>query len=156
MLLTGPYRSTGFPSVGSFAGAFACARAASVSLDLAAKGSFDLILFAARVPVDQGSRRPATSRLQHLAVGDSIVVGHKATGTLLIANVRPGRNFYMFRTGTGLAPFMSLIRVPETFERYERVVLVHGCRQTGELAYKTRSPSNLRRTSISASCFPRG
>lgn len=79
---------------------------------------------------------PLTSRLQHLAVGDSIVVGRKATGTLLLGNVRPGRNLYMFSTGTGLAPFMSLIRDPETFERYERVVLVHGCRQTDELAYK--------------------
>lgn len=79
---------------------------------------------------------PLTSRLQHLAIGDSIVVGHKATGTLLLANVRPGRNLYLFGTGTGLAPFMSLIRDPETFERYERVVLVHGCRQTDELAYR--------------------
>ncbi|GAA2813487.1 ferredoxin--NADP+ reductase [Aminobacter aminovorans] len=79
---------------------------------------------------------PLTSRLQHLAVGDSIVVGRKATGTLLVSNVRPGRNLYLFGTGTGLAPFMSLIRDPETFERYERVVLVHGCRQTEELAYK--------------------
>lgn len=79
---------------------------------------------------------PLTSRLQHLAVGDSIVVGRKATGTLLLANVRPGRNLYLFSTGTGLAPFMSLIRDPETFERYEHVVLVHGCRQASELAYK--------------------
>ncbi|MBB6468544.1 ferredoxin--NADP+ reductase [Aminobacter lissarensis] len=79
---------------------------------------------------------PLTSRLQHLVVGDRIVVGHKATGTLLLGNVRPGRNLYLFGTGTGLAPFMSLIRDPETFERYERVVLVHGCRQTDELAYR--------------------
>lgn len=79
---------------------------------------------------------PLTSRLQHLAVGDSIVVGRKATGTLLLANVRPGRNLYLFSTGTGLAPYMSLIRDPETLERYERVVLVHGCRQTDELAYQ--------------------
>ena len=79
---------------------------------------------------------PLTSRLQHLSVGDNIVVGKKATGTLLLANVRPGRNLYLFSTGTGLAPFMSLIRDPETFERYERVVLAHGCRQAGELAYK--------------------
>lgn len=79
---------------------------------------------------------PLTSRLQHLAVGDNIVVGRKATGTLLLGNVRPGRNLYMFGTGTGLAPFMSLIRDPETFERYEHVALVHGCRQTDELAYK--------------------
>jgi ferredoxin--NADP+ reductase len=79
---------------------------------------------------------PLTSRLQHLAVGDNIVMGRKATGTLLLANVRPGRNLYLVSTGTGLAPFMSLIRDPETFERYERVVLVHGCRQIAELAYK--------------------
>lgn len=84
---------------------------------------------------------PLTSRLQHLAVGDRIVVGRKATGTLLLGNVRPGRNLYLFSTGTGLAPFMSLIRDPETFERYERVVLVHGCRQTDELAYKEQITS---------------
>ncbi len=78
---------------------------------------------------------PLTSRLQHIAEGDRIVVSKKPTGTLLINNLDPGRNLYLFSTGTGLAPFMSIVRDPETYQRFERVVLVHGCRQVAELAY---------------------
>lgn len=76
-----------------------------------------------------------TSRLQHLNVGDSILVGKKPTGTLVLDNLLPGRNLYLFGTGTGLAPFMSIIKDPETYERFEKVVLVHGCRSVRELAY---------------------
>jgi ferredoxin--NADP+ reductase len=78
---------------------------------------------------------PLTSKLQHLKVGDPIIVGRKATGTLVIDNLKAGRNLYLLGTGTGLAPFMSIIRDPETYERFERVVLVHGCRKIAELAY---------------------
>ena len=78
---------------------------------------------------------PLTSRLQHLKVGDPIIVSRKATGTLVLDNLRGGRNLYLIGTGTGLAPFMSIIKDPETYERYERVVLLHGCRQVAELAY---------------------
>lgn len=78
---------------------------------------------------------PLTSRLQHLKVGDPILVSRKATGTLIRDNLLPGRNLYLLGTGTGLAPFMSIIKDPETYESYERVVLVHGCRQVAELAY---------------------
>lgn len=78
---------------------------------------------------------PLTSRLQHLSVGDPLLVSRKATGTLIHDNLLPGRNLYLLGTGTGLAPFMSLIKDPETYERYERVVLVHGVRQVSELAY---------------------
>ncbi|HEY8565434.1 MAG TPA: ferredoxin--NADP reductase [Beijerinckiaceae bacterium] len=78
---------------------------------------------------------PLTSRLQHLKVGDPIIVGRKATGTLIHDNLLPGRRLYLIGTGTGLAPFMSIIKDPETYERYERVVLIHGCRQVSELAY---------------------
>lgn len=78
---------------------------------------------------------PLTSRLQHLKEGDRIIVGRKATGTLVLDNLEPGRNLYLLGTGTGLAPFMSIIRDPETYERYERVVLLHGCRRVAELAY---------------------
>lgn len=78
---------------------------------------------------------PLTSRLQHLKEGDPIIVGRKATGTLVLDNLLPGRNLYLLGTGTGLAPFLSLIRDPETYERFERVVLLHGCRQVSELAY---------------------
>jgi ferredoxin--NADP+ reductase len=79
---------------------------------------------------------PLTSRLQHLKVGDSILVNGKPTGTLILDNLLPGRNLYLMSTGTGLAPFLSIIKDPDTYERYEKVVLVHGCRQIAELAYE--------------------
>ena len=78
---------------------------------------------------------PLTSRLQHLKVGDPIVVSRKATGTLVLDNLKAGRNLYLVGTGTGLAPFMSIIKDPDTYERFEHVVLLHGCRQVNELAY---------------------
>ncbi len=79
---------------------------------------------------------PLTSRLQHLQAGDRILVNGKPTGTLILDNLQPGRHLYLMATGTGLAPFLSIIRDPETYERYEKVVLVHGCRQVAELAYR--------------------
>lgn len=78
---------------------------------------------------------PLTSRLQHIKVGDTIIVGRKPTGTLLIDYLLPGKRLYLLSTGTGLAPFMSIIRDPETYEKFEQVVLVHGVRQVDELAY---------------------
>ena len=78
---------------------------------------------------------PLTSRLQHIQPGDTVIVGRKPTGTLLIDYLLPGKRLYLLGTGTGLAPFMSIIRDPETYERFERVVLVHGVRQVSELAY---------------------
>lgn len=78
---------------------------------------------------------PLTSRLQHIQVGDKVIVGRKPTGTLVIDYLLPGRRLYMLATGTGLAPFMSIIRDPATYEQFEQVVLVHGVRQVNELAY---------------------
>ena len=78
---------------------------------------------------------PLTSRLQHIKVGDTIIVGKKPTGTLLIDYLLPGKRLYLLSTGTGLAPFMSIIRDPATYEAFEQVVLVHGVRQADELAY---------------------
>ncbi len=78
---------------------------------------------------------PLTSRLQHIKPGDTVLVGRKASGTLLTQNLLPGKRLYLFGTGTGLAPFMSLIRDPEVYDGYERVILVHGCRYRNELAY---------------------
>ena len=78
---------------------------------------------------------PLTSRLQHIKVGDKIVVGRKPTGTLLIDYLLPGKNLYLMGTGTGLAPFLCLIRDPATYEKYEKVILFHGVRQVEELAY---------------------
>jgi ferredoxin/flavodoxin---NADP+ reductase len=78
---------------------------------------------------------PLTSRLQHLKPGDDIIISRKPTGTLLLHDLLPGRNLYLLSTGTGLAPFLSLIRDPHTYERFEKVVLVHGVRQVSDLAY---------------------
>jgi ferredoxin--NADP+ reductase len=78
---------------------------------------------------------PLTSRLQHLKVGDAVMVSRKPTGTLVIDNLHSGRNLYLLGTGTGLAPFLSVIKDPETYDRFEKVVLVHGVRQVNELAY---------------------
>ena len=78
---------------------------------------------------------PLTSRLQHIKVGDKIVVGRKPTGTLLIDYLLPGKNLYLLGTGTGVAPFLSVARDPATYEQFEKVVLVHGVREVAELAY---------------------
>jgi ferredoxin--NADP+ reductase len=78
---------------------------------------------------------PLTSRLQHLKEGDPVVVGMKPTGTLIQDNLLPGKNLYLLGTGTGLAPFLSVIRDLEAYERFEKIVLVHGCRFIQELAY---------------------
>ncbi|MFC0667239.1 ferredoxin-NADP reductase [Azotobacter chroococcum] len=79
---------------------------------------------------------PLTSRLQHLKEGDQLMVSRKPTGTLVTGDLLPGKHLYMLSTGTGLAPFMSLIQDPEVYERFERVVLIHGVRQVSELAYQ--------------------
>jgi ferredoxin--NADP+ reductase len=78
---------------------------------------------------------PLTSRLQHIKEGDRILVGKKPVGTLVLDNLTPGRRLYLISTGTGLAPFMAIIRDPETYDRFEKVILVHGCREIAELAY---------------------
>jgi ferredoxin/flavodoxin---NADP+ reductase len=78
---------------------------------------------------------PLTSRLQHIQVGDTVIVGKKPTGTLVVDYLLPGKHLYMFGTGTGLAPFMSIVRDPETYEKFDQVILVHGVRQVDELAY---------------------
>ena len=78
---------------------------------------------------------PLTSRLQHLKPGDQLIVGQKPVGTLVIDDLNDGRNLYLLATGTGLAPFMSIIRDPDTYERFDKVVLVHGVRTVSELAY---------------------
>jgi ferredoxin/flavodoxin---NADP+ reductase len=78
---------------------------------------------------------PLTSRLQHIKVGDTLLVGRKPTGTLVVDYLRPGKRLYMLSTGTGLAPFMSIVRDPDTYDRFEQLILVHGVRQVDELAY---------------------
>ncbi|AZN35649.1 ferredoxin--NADP reductase [Iodobacter ciconiae] len=78
---------------------------------------------------------PLTSRLQHLKEGDPLLVSRKPTGTLVLSDLKPAKNLYYLSTGTGLAPFMSLIQDPEAYEQYEKIILVHGVRTVSELAY---------------------
>lgn len=78
---------------------------------------------------------PLTSRLQHLKEGDAVLVGRKPVGTLVIDDLLPGERLYLLGSGTGLAPFLSIIKDPDTYDRFERVVLVHGVRHISELAY---------------------
>jgi ferredoxin--NADP+ reductase len=78
---------------------------------------------------------PLTSRLQHIQPGDEVLLGRKPTGTLVLDALKPGKRLYMISTGTGIAPFASLIRDPETYEKFDEVILTHTCRQNAELAY---------------------
>lgn len=79
---------------------------------------------------------PLTSRLQHLAPGDEVLIGSKPTGTLLLHDLKPAPHLYLLSTGTGLAPFLSIARDPETWERFDKVVVTHGVRQVVDLAYR--------------------
>ncbi len=78
---------------------------------------------------------PLTSRLQHIRPGDEIILRPKPVGTLVLDALLPGRRLWMLATGTGIAPFASLIRDPETYEKFETVVLMHTCREVAELEY---------------------
>jgi ferredoxin--NADP+ reductase len=79
---------------------------------------------------------PLTSKLQHIKEGDDILINSKATGTLVIDYLLPGRNLYLISTGTGLAPFMAIIKDPETYERFDKVILTHTVQYENELVYK--------------------
>ena len=85
------------------------------------------------IKVQQG---PLTSRLQHIKEGDQLLVSKKPTGTLLWDRLKPGRQLYLLSTGTGLAPFLSIIKDPEVYENFDKVILVHGCRYINELTYQ--------------------
>ena len=87
---------------------------------------------------------PLTSRLQHLKPGDPLLVSRKPTGTLVLRDLKPGKRLFMFATGTGLAPFMSLIHDPEAYENYDKIILIHGVRWTNELAYHDYIENDLR------------
>jgi ferredoxin--NADP+ reductase len=79
---------------------------------------------------------PLTSRLQKIQPGDEILISKKPTGTLLVDDLLPGKNLYLLSTGTGLAPFLSIIRDPYTYEKFDKVILTHGVRYQSELAYQ--------------------
>ncbi|MFO7527737.1 MAG: ferredoxin--NADP reductase [Marinobacter sp.] len=79
---------------------------------------------------------PLTSRLQQIKPGDEILLSKKPTGTLVLDNLLPGKNLWLISTGTGLAPFMSIIKDPEVYEAFDKVILTHGVRHISELAYQ--------------------
>jgi ferredoxin--NADP+ reductase len=80
---------------------------------------------------------PLTSRLQAVGVGDQVLVGRKATGTLVLDGLRPGKRLYLLGTGTGLAPFISLAQDPEVYERFEQVIVTHTAREVADLTYRS-------------------
>jgi len=84
------------------------------------------------IKIDDG---PLTSKLQHVKVGDEVLVNPRSTGTLVIDYLEPGRNLYLIATGTGLAPFMGIIKDPVTYERFDKVILTHTVQYEDELAY---------------------
>ena len=79
---------------------------------------------------------PLTSQLQHIKPGDEVVINSKTTGTLITDALLPGKHLYLVSTGTGLAPFMSIIKDPEVYEQYDKVILTHGVRHVQDLAYQ--------------------
>ena len=79
---------------------------------------------------------PLTSRLQHVKVGDPVFVSRKPTGTLLWDHLLPGKRLYLLSSGTGLAPFMSIIRDPDVYDRFEKVAIAHGVRRISDLGYR--------------------
>ena len=90
----------------------------------------DLEFFSIKVPDG-----PLTSKLQNIQPGDPIYVSQKPTGTLTLDNLLPGKHLYLLSTGTGLAPFLSIIKDPDVYENFDKIILTHGCRFVDELAY---------------------
>jgi len=121
------FRSGEFVMIGLMNGGKPLLRAYSI-----ASPAWDDTLSFYSIKVPDG---PLTSRLQHIQPGDEILIGRKPTGTLVLDALTQGRRLLLISTGTGLAPFASLIREPETYERYDEIVLTHTCRTAPELAY---------------------
>lgn len=121
------FRSGEFVMIGLMDGAKPLLRAYSI-----ASPAWDEQLSFYSIKVQDG---PLTSRLQNIKVGDEILVGKKPTGTLVLDALTPGKRLFLVSTGTGIAPFASLIREPETYERYDEVIVTHTCRTAPELVY---------------------
>ena len=121
------FRSGEFAMIGLIVDGKPLLRAYSI-----ASPSWDEELEFYSIKVEDG---PLTSRLQHLKEGDEIVMRAKPVGTLVHDALTPGKRLFLFSTGTGIAPFASLIREPESYDRFDQVILAHTCRQVGELAY---------------------
>lgn len=121
------FRSGEFVMIGLMDGAKPLLRAYSI-----ASPSWDdeLAFYSIKVPGG-----PLTSRLQHIHPGDDILIGRKTTGTLVLDALTPGQRLFLLATGTGIAPFASLIRDPEVYERFEEIILIQTCRTASELVY---------------------
>ena len=87
---------------------------------------------------------PLTSRLQHIQIGDEIILRPKPVGTLVHDALLPGKHIWFLATGTGLAPFASLMRDPETYEKYDQVIMMHTCRDVAELEYGRKLVEDLK------------
>ncbi|MEZ5797474.1 MAG: ferredoxin--NADP reductase [Paracoccaceae bacterium] len=87
---------------------------------------------------------PLTSRLQHIKVGDEIILRPKPVGTLVVDALLPGKHLWFLATGTGIAPFASLMRDPEVYEKFEQVIMMHTCRTVAELEYGRQLVENLK------------
>jgi ferredoxin--NADP+ reductase len=87
---------------------------------------------------------PLTSRLQHIVPGDQVILRPKPVGTLVLDALLPGKRLWFLATGTGIAPFASLMRDPETYEKFEQVVMMHTCREVAELEYGRQLVENLK------------
>ncbi|EPJ45378.1 MAG: oxidoreductase FAD/NAD(P)-binding subunit [Osedax symbiont Rs1] len=97
-----------------------------------ASANYEDVLEFFSIKVENG---PLTSKLQNIKVGDKVLVGRKSTGTLIDDYLLPGKRLFLLSTGTGLAPFMSIIKDPEIYEQYDQIILTHGVRYKSELAY---------------------
>ena len=86
---------------------------------------------------------PLTSKLQKIEVGDQVIMKTKPVGTLVVDALLPGKRLWMLATGTGIAPFASLVRDPEVYEKYDQVILTHTCREVAELTYGQELIDNL-------------
>jgi ferredoxin--NADP+ reductase len=121
------FRSGEFVMIGLMHGAKPLLRAYSI-----ASPAWDETLSFYSIKVADG---PLTSRLQHIREGDAVLLGRKPTGTLVLDALKPGRRLFLLSTGTGVAPFASLIRDPETYQRFDEVILTHTCRRADEIRY---------------------
>ncbi len=93
---------------------------------------------------------PLTSRLQHIEPGDEIILRPKPVGTLVHDALLPGKRLWLFATGTGFAPFASLLREPQTYEDYDEIIVTHTCREVGELAYGAELIKGIRQDELLA------
>jgi ferredoxin--NADP+ reductase len=99
----------------------------------------ELEFFSIKVP-----EGPLTSELQKIVPGDTVLLRQKSTGTLVIDALTPAKRLFMISTGTGIAPFASLMRDPETYEKYDQVIMMHTCREVAELEYGRQLVENLK------------